>query len=132
MNSGTFKRIYCHLNMKAGFNTMMAVFAEQCTGVIVQRIRRTLQIVQFYGHLYSKQSVNRIVQRLHHGFNIQKKTRPIYLMFSAVMFSWEHEYITDEELNRHVLLFFVIFIYYIRHCCMIYSVPHEYISQVPE
>ena len=97
-----YQSAICPLFVSNGINRMVAIFAEQCTCVFAQRVRRTIQIAQLYERIYSQQAKNRIMEKLRNGLNLQKKSKPLYFLFSAVMFSWDREYISDEELNRFV------------------------------
>lgn len=79
---------------------LLSIFADHCSFVTGQRLRRTYQIGELYSNLYSERTrralVNSIWRRL------QSKHAPTGKLFAAMaaIFVWDKERIQDEEIHR--------------------------------
>ncbi|TNM91900.1 stAR-related lipid transfer protein 7, mitochondrial [Takifugu flavidus] len=79
---------------------LLSIFADHCSFVTGQRLRRTWQIGELYSNLYSERTrralVNSIWRRL------QSKHAPTGKLFAAMaaIFVWDKERIPDEEIHR--------------------------------
>ncbi|XP_076140329.1 stAR-related lipid transfer protein 7, mitochondrial [Alosa pseudoharengus] len=79
---------------------MMSIFANHCSFVTGQRLRRAFQIGDLYSNLYSERTrwtlVGSIWRRL------QSKSAPTRKLLAALagVFMWEEEKIRDDELRR--------------------------------
>lgn len=79
---------------------LLSIFADHCSFVTGQRLRRTCQIGELYSNLYSERTrralVNSIWRRL------QSKHAPSGKLFAAMaaIFVWDKERIQDEEIHR--------------------------------
>ena len=82
------------------FNVIAVLFGKQCNALAAQRLRRTVQIIDLYSQLYDKQQLQQFVKRLHSRLARNKKDRSLMALFSAVLFSWEQNAISDEEVKR--------------------------------
>lgn len=81
---------------------LLSIFANHCSFVTGQRLRRALQIGELYSNLYSERSrwtlVGNIWRRL------QSKHAPTGKLIAALagVFMWEDEKIGDDELRRYL------------------------------
>lgn len=79
---------------------LVSIFANHCSFVTGQRLRRAFQIGELYSNLYSERTrwtlVGNIWRRL------QSKGAPTRKLLAALagVFMWEDEKIRDEELRR--------------------------------
>lgn len=93
-----------HLLVKINdtLNVISVMFAKQCHAIAAQRIRRAAQIMDLYAQLYDHRGLQQFIQRLRSQFLKNKKDKPLYMLFGAVLFRWDQHKITDEEVNRFV------------------------------
>lgn len=79
---------------------LLSIFADHCSFVTGQRLRRACQIGELYSNLYTERTrrtlVNSIWRRL------QSKHAPTGKLFAsmAAIFLWDKEKIQDEEIRR--------------------------------
>ena len=81
-------------------NVIAVLFGKQCNALVAQRLRRTVQIVDLYSQLYNRQQLQQFVKRLHSRLSRNKKDPSFIAIFGAVLFSWEQNAISDEEVQR--------------------------------
>ena len=81
-------------------NVIAVLFGKQCNALVAQRLRRTVQIVDLYSQLYNKQQLQQFVKRLHSRVFRSKKDPSFIAIFGAILFSWEQNAISDEEVQR--------------------------------
>lgn len=76
------------------------LFSRQCNAVAAQRVRRANQIMLLYNELYGDKSY-RLLRKFVDVLK-RKGKNPLSIMVGAVMFSWEDERVTDEDLKSYV------------------------------
>uniref|UniRef100_A0A3Q3K588 StAR-related lipid transfer protein 7, mitochondrial n=1 Tax=Monopterus albus TaxID=43700 RepID=A0A3Q3K588_MONAL len=78
---------------------LLSIFADQCSFVTGQRLRRACQIGELYSNLYSERTKWTLVGNIWRRF--QSKHAPTGKIFAALagVFMWENEKIQDEELQ---------------------------------
>ncbi len=88
------------------FNEKLSIlgvlFAKQCNAVAIQRLRRTVQIANFYSELYGTGRFQQLLRRLRSQF-MPKRTRSgqrRLAVFAVALFSWDQNAISDDEINR--------------------------------
>lgn len=92
-------RLVC-THVESQLKLCVSLFANQCNAIVAQRVRRALQTICLYRDLgYDRQALKNMVDGLKSSFMRGKKDRPLYMLFSAVLFSWKRDKITDEEIN---------------------------------
>ncbi len=88
---------------------LLSIFANHCSFVTGQRLRRALQIGELYSNLYSERTrwtlVGNIWRRL------QSKHAPTGKLIAALagVFMWEDEKIGDDELRRYFPHFWTVY-----------------------
>ena len=82
-------------------NIISALFAKQCSAIVAQRMRRTLQTASLYKGLgYDGCSLRNVLSRLNATFFRKGNDKPFFMLLGAALFSWEKDQITEEEINR--------------------------------
>ncbi|KAF3702105.1 StAR-related lipid transfer protein 7 [Channa argus] len=79
---------------------LLSIFADHCSFVTGQKVRRACQIGELYSNLYSERTRWTLVGSLWRRF--QSKHAPTGRLFAALagVFLWENEKIQDEEIRR--------------------------------
>ena len=78
---------------------LISLLSKQCPAIIAQRIRRTVQMVGLYSRLgYDGSAARRLCGTLMTRAN--RDRRRAYMLLGAVIFSWDKEKITDEEIDQ--------------------------------
>ncbi|XP_020485514.1 stAR-related lipid transfer protein 7, mitochondrial [Labrus bergylta] len=79
---------------------LLSIFADHCSFVTGQRLRRACQIGELYSNLYSERTRWTLVGNMWRRF--QSKHAPNGRLFAALagVFMWENEKIQDEEIRR--------------------------------
>lgn len=79
---------------------LLSIFADHCSFVTGQRLRRACQIGELYSNLYSERTRRTLVSSIWR--RLQSKHAPTGRLFSAMaaMFIWDKERIQDEEIHR--------------------------------
>ncbi|KAM6976359.1 stAR-related lipid transfer protein 7, mitochondrial [Tautogolabrus adspersus] len=79
---------------------LLSIFADHCSFVTGQRLRRACQIGELYSNLYSERTRWTLVGNIWRRF--QSKHAPNGRLFAALagVFMWENEKIQDEEIRR--------------------------------
>uniref|UniRef100_A0A3Q0SX50 Phosphatidylcholine transfer protein n=1 Tax=Amphilophus citrinellus TaxID=61819 RepID=A0A3Q0SX50_AMPCI len=79
---------------------LLAIFADHCSFVTGQRLRRACQIGELYSNLYSERTRWTLVGNIWRSF--QTKHAPTGKLVAALtgIFMWENEKIQDEEMQR--------------------------------
>lgn len=72
------------------------VYAKQCNIIAAQKLRRTIQVAQLYQRLYDKQSLRKALESIGISFS---RNRNLGLVLGAVLFSWDQEKITEENMK---------------------------------
>lgn len=81
---------------------LLSIFADHCSFVTGQRLRRACQIGELYSNLYSERTRRTLVSSIWRRF--QRKHAPSGKLFAAMagIFIWDKERIQDEEMHRFV------------------------------
>lgn len=101
---------------------LLSIFADHCSFVTGQRLRRTCQIGELYSNLYSERTrralVNSIWRRL------QSKHAPTGKLFAAMaaIFVWDKERIQDEEIHRFAVSLQICVVALFGSCLYVFSV----------
>ncbi|XP_040915294.1 stAR-related lipid transfer protein 7, mitochondrial [Toxotes jaculatrix] len=79
---------------------LLSIFADHCSFVTGQRLRRACQIGELYSNLYSERTRWNLVGNIWRRF--QSKHAPTGKLVAALagVFMWENEKIQDEEIHR--------------------------------
>lgn len=79
---------------------LLSIFADHCSFVTGQRLRRACQIGELYSNLYSERTRRTLVSSIWRRF--QSKHAPSGKLFAAMaaVFIWDKERIHDEEMHR--------------------------------
>ncbi|CAL8321453.1 unnamed protein product [Lota lota] len=79
---------------------LLSIFANHCSFVTGQRLRRAYQIGELYSNLYSERTRWTLVGNIWRRF--QNKQAPVGRLVAALagVFMWENEKIEDEEIRR--------------------------------
>ncbi|CAL8281563.1 stAR-related lipid transfer protein 7, mitochondrial [Gadus morhua] len=79
---------------------LLSLFANHCSFVTGQRLRRAYQIGELYSNLYSERTRWTLVGNIWRRF--QNKQAPVGRLVAALagVFMWENEKIEDEEITR--------------------------------
>ncbi|KAK2819080.1 hypothetical protein Q5P01_024641 [Channa striata] len=79
---------------------LLSIFADHCSFVTGQKVRRACQIGELYSNLYSERTRWTLVGNIWRRF--QSKHAPTGRLFAALagVFMWENEKIQDEEIRR--------------------------------
>lgn len=93
----------CFQTFNEKLTILSVLFARQCRAIAAQRLRRTIQTVDWYSRLYGEQSVWKVFVKI--GGHILQGALPnngrrFYMLLGAVLFSWQKESITDDEIHR--------------------------------
>ena len=99
-NDGSLKLKSVLMRFNETFSVMAVLFGKQCNALAAQRLKRTVQIIDLYSQLYDKQQLQQFVKRLHSRLSRNKKDQSYMALFGAVLFSWEQNAISDEEVQR--------------------------------
>ena len=85
----------------AWLTVLSSLFARQCHAIAAQRVRRAAQIVALYGNLgYDRRCFQTAVGRVGTALLRRIGDRPRRLLWGLVIFAWERETISDEEISR--------------------------------
>ena len=91
-------------NVNNFLNVLSVLFAKQCNALAAQRIRRAIQISILLRNLgYDRNSIRRFMERMGTELSYKLKGHRKLFLFSAALFSWEKEKITDQEIKEFVL-----------------------------
>lgn len=84
---------------------LLSIFADHCSFVTGQRLRRACQIGELYSNLYSERTRRTLVSSIWRRF--QSKHAPSGKLFAAMagIFIWDKERIQDEEMHRFAVVF---------------------------
>ena len=88
----------CQVRLKAigkSCTEIAAVLQKQCNAIVALRIRRSLQILQFYNRL--GYGINTIKSSLD---KVTFSHKPIAALFGSMIFDWERNKITTKEIDR--------------------------------
>lgn len=79
---------------------LLSIFADHCSFVTGQRLRRACQIAELYSNLYSERTRKALVGNIWRKF--QSKHTPTGKLIAAMagIFIWDNEKIKDEEIHR--------------------------------
>lgn len=79
---------------------LLSIFADHCSFVTGQRLRRACQIGELYSNLYSERTRWTLVGNIWRRF--QSKHAPTGKLVAALagFFMWENEKVQDEEMRR--------------------------------
>lgn len=79
---------------------LLSIFADHCSFLTGQRLRRACQIGELYSNLYSERTRRTLVSSIWRRF--QSKHAPSGKLFAAMaaVFIWDKERIQDEEMHR--------------------------------
>ncbi|XP_068190455.1 stAR-related lipid transfer protein 7, mitochondrial [Antennarius striatus] len=79
---------------------LLSIFADHCSFLTGQRLRRAYQIGELYSNLYSERTRRTLVGNIWRRF--QNKHSPTGKLFAAMagVFMWDKERIQDEEMHR--------------------------------
>lgn len=83
---------------------LLSIFADQCSFVTGQRLRRAHQIGELYSNIYSERTRWTLVGNIWRRF--QSKHAPTGKLVAALagVFMWDNEKIQDEEIHRLVII----------------------------
>jgi len=85
----------------AWLTVLSSLFARQCHAIAAQRVRRATQIVALYGNLgYDRRWLQTVAGRVGSALMRTFGDRPRRLLWGLVIFAWERETISDEEISR--------------------------------
>lgn len=81
---------------------LLSIFADHCSFLTGQRLRRACQIAELYSDLYSERTRRALVGNIWRRF--QNKHAPTGRLVAAMagLFMWDKEKIQDEEIRRSV------------------------------
>ena len=94
----------CQVRLKAigkSCSEIAAVLQKQCNAIVALRIRRGMQILQFYDQLGYR--MNTIKSSLETLKSFKHKRKPIGILFSALLFDWENNKITNKDIDTLIL-----------------------------
>lgn len=96
---------------------LLSIFADHCSFVTGQRLRRACQIGELYSNLYSERTRWTLVGSIWRRF--QSKHGPNGKLIAALagVFMWENEKIQDEEIRRFGHFFSFLLNYIGIHVC---------------
>lgn len=75
------------------------LFTLQCNAIAAQRVRRSVQVFNLYNKLYDKHSVQKVAEAIERSLVRKKKTKSLGVLFGAILFQWDKEKITEEEMK---------------------------------
>lgn len=83
-------------------NILAVMFGKQWKGLVVQRLRRTVQIADLYSELYGSHRLQQFVRRLcSHLLRCRGRIRPCgTILLSCAFFSFDQTAIRDEEVKE--------------------------------
>ncbi|XP_028318713.1 stAR-related lipid transfer protein 7, mitochondrial [Gouania willdenowi] len=79
---------------------LLSIFADHCSFVTGQRLRRACQIGELYSNLYSERTRRTLVGNIWRRFQSKHAPNGKLLAALAGVFMWESEKIQDEEMAR--------------------------------
>ncbi|XP_067429750.1 stAR-related lipid transfer protein 7, mitochondrial [Thunnus thynnus] len=79
---------------------LLSIFADHCSFVTGQRLRRACQIGELYSNLYSERTKWTLVGSIWRRFQSKHAPNGKLLAALAGVFMWENEKIQDEEIRR--------------------------------
>lgn len=79
---------------------LLAIFADHCSFVTGQRLRRACQIGELYSNLYSERTRRTLVSSIWRRFQSKHAPSGKLLAAMAGIFMWDKERIQDEEMHR--------------------------------
>lgn len=82
-------------NISVKLNMLGIVLTQQCNRVASLRLRRAYQILLLYQRIYGEQLLMQKIKS-----QMRCKGRPLLALFSATIFQWEKERVSDEELQK--------------------------------
>ncbi|XP_034047773.1 stAR-related lipid transfer protein 7, mitochondrial [Thalassophryne amazonica] len=81
-------------------NGLLSLFADHCSFLTGQRIRRAFQIGEYYSNLYSERTKATLVGSIWRRFQNRHAPRWKAMAALAGVFMWEKEKIQDEDIRR--------------------------------
>lgn len=88
---------------------LLSIFANHCSFVTGQRLRRALQIGELYSNLYSERSRWTLVGNIWRRLQSKHAHTGKLIAALAGVFMWEDEKIGDDELRRYFPHFWTVF-----------------------
>ena len=83
------------------------ILTRQCNAIVALRIRRSVQILQFYNRLgYGINSFKTPFEGAK-NYLTRNKRKPIGLILGGLMFDWEHNKITTTEIERFLFIIYL-------------------------
>ncbi|KAM9337908.1 stAR-related lipid transfer protein 7, mitochondrial [Symphorus nematophorus] len=79
---------------------LLAIFADHCSFVTGQRLRRACQIAELYSNLYSERTRRTLVGNIWRRFQSKHAPTGKLIAAMAAVFIWDSEKIQDEEIRR--------------------------------
>lgn len=79
---------------------LLSIFADHCSFVTGQRLRRACQIGELYSNLYSERSRRALVSSIWRRLQSKHAPSGKLLAAMAAVFVWDKERIQDEEIHR--------------------------------
>ena len=86
---------------------LLSIFADHCSFVTGQRLRRACQIGELYSNLYSERTRWSLVGTIWRRFQNKHASSGKLVAALAGVFMWDNEKIQDEEIRRFVMLFVI-------------------------
>lgn len=83
---------------------LLSIFANHCSFVTGQRLRRAHQIGELYSNLYSERTRWTLVGSIWRRLQSKHSSTGKLVAALAGVFMWEDEKVRDEELHRYMLL----------------------------
>lgn len=90
--------------LNTNFIALGEVFAKQCHAVATQRLRRSFQIFATYRRLYGEHTFKRLLDELGSSLLKHCERKRLFFLCGAALFKWENERISNNELDRYILL----------------------------
>ena len=100
-----FRQLGCAMNEK--LTLIGTLLAKHCEFIAAQRARRACQICTLYRHIYTEATFRSMVNRFaaNYGSRLRYgRNTPFGMLLGAAFFSWEKEKITEDELERYILM----------------------------
>lgn len=88
---------------------LLSIFADHCSFVTGQRLRRACQIGELYSNLYSERTRRTLVGNIWRRFQSKHAHTGKLVAALAGVFMWDNEKIQDEEIRRYEI-FLLIFL----------------------
>lgn len=79
---------------------LLSIFADHCSFVTGQRLRRACQIAELYSNLYSERTRWTLVGSIWRRFQSKHTSNGKLIAALACVFMWDNEKIQDEEIRR--------------------------------